>query len=82
MSNKDKTTINTGIGFTGLCWFATIIFTVLKLAGIIAWPWWIVFLPAMIGMVLIIIAIIILFISIVVCFTIADKEGIFDILDI
>lgn len=34
--NKNKTTVNGGIGFTGLL---TIVFIVLKLCGVITWSW-------------------------------------------
>ena len=36
MNNEKRTTVNGGVGFTGLL---TIVFIVLKLLGVISWSW-------------------------------------------
>ena len=40
--NENKTTVNGGVGVTGLLGVA---FVVLKLLGVIDWSWWLVTLP-------------------------------------
>lgn len=50
MSNNE-TTVNCGIGFTGLL---TIVFIVLKLLGAITWSWWWVLSPIWISVVLVV----------------------------
>lgn len=42
MHNENKTTVNGGIGVTGLL---GVVFVVLKLLGVINWSWWLVTLP-------------------------------------
>lgn len=42
MYNENKTTVNGGIGVTGLL---GVVFVVLKLLGVINWSWWLVTLP-------------------------------------
>ena len=37
------------IGLGGLLTITTIVFVILKLTGVVAWSWWIVFLPLLIG---------------------------------
>ena len=58
--NKTSTTVNGGIGFSGLL---TIVFIVLKLLGKIDWPWiWVLaplWIDLIIGIILIVIAVII-----------------------
>lgn len=52
--NENKTTVNGGIGFFGLL---QVVFIALKVAKVIDWSWWLVFLPTWIelGLCLIII---------------------------
>ena len=47
--NENKTTVNGGVGVTGLL---GVVFVVLKLLGVIDWSWWLVTLPFWGGMVL------------------------------
>ena len=54
-SDNDKTTVNGGIGFTGLLQVA---FIVLKLCKVIDWSWWWVFAPTWISLILSILIII------------------------
>lgn len=42
MYNENKTTVNGGIGVTGVL---GVVFVVLKLLGVINWSWWLVTLP-------------------------------------
>jgi len=53
---------NTGIGLGGVCFLATLAMGILKLAGVISWSWWLVFLPllATIGVTLLVMLIVIL----------------------
>lgn len=44
---KNKTTVNSGVGFASLL---TIVFIVLKLLGKITWSWWWVLSPVLIEM--------------------------------
>lgn len=46
MSQVNSNTSGGGIGFVGLL---TIVFITLKLAGVITWSWWLVFLPMIIS---------------------------------
>lgn len=46
MSQVNSNTSSGGIGFVGLL---TIVFITLKLTGVIAWSWWLVFLPMIIS---------------------------------
>lgn len=46
MSQVNSNTSGGGIGFVGLL---TIVFITLKLTGVIAWSWWLVFLPMIIS---------------------------------
>ena len=55
---EKQTTVNGGIGFTGLL---TIVFIVLKLLGIITWSWVWVFAPIWIDAILVIILLAVLF---------------------
>lgn len=55
MKEKEKSSNNRGIGFAGLL---TIAFIVLKLCGVISWPWIWVLSPLWIGTVLLIILLI------------------------
>lgn len=55
---EKQTTVNSGIGFTGLL---TIAFIVLKLLGIITWSWVWVFAPIWIDAILVIILLAVLF---------------------
>ena len=55
---EKQTTVNGGIGFTGLL---TIAFIVLKLLGIITWSWVWVFAPIWIDAILVIILLAVLF---------------------
>ena len=57
MRNENKTTVNGGIGFTGLL---TIVFITLKLLGIIKWSWVWVLSPIWIMTILVVIYIVIL----------------------
>lgn len=52
--NENKTTVNGGVGFFGLL---QVVFIALKVAKVIDWSWWLVFLPTWIelGLCLIII---------------------------
>ena len=54
-SDNNKTTVNGGIGFTGLLQVA---FIVLKLCKVIDWSWWWVFAPTWISLILSILVII------------------------
>ena len=49
MYNENKTTVNGGIGVTGLL---GVVFVVLKLLGVINWSWWLVTLPFWGGVIL------------------------------
>ena len=55
MDNNAKVQINCG-GFATLL---TIVFVVLKLTGVIAWSWWLVFLPMIISWGLLLLALLI-----------------------
>lgn len=55
MDNNAKIEINCG-GFATLL---TIVFVVLKLTGVIAWSWWLVFLPMIISWGLVLLAFVI-----------------------
>ena len=63
MDKKNNTTVNGGIGFTGLL---TIVFIVLKLIGIISWSWWWVLSPIWIS---ILVGAIVLVIVVCLCLT-------------
>ncbi len=68
MNDDSKVVVQQGgIGIGTLCFFATLIFAILKLAGVIAWSWWLVFAPLLfyVGIVVAIIAVILLVIGIV-----------------
>ena len=54
--NENKTTVNGGIGFFGLL---QVVFIALKVAKIIDWSWWLVFLPTWIDLGLCLIVIIV-----------------------
>lgn len=56
-NNSNKTTVNSGIGFTGLL---TIVFIVLKLIGVISWSWVWVLAPLWIPLALVIVFCIVL----------------------
>lgn len=49
--SDNKTTVNGGIGFTGLL---TIVFVALKLLGVITWSWWWVLSPIWISVALVV----------------------------
>ena len=55
MDNNAKIQINCG-GFGTLL---TIVFVILKLTGVIAWSWWLVFLPMIISLGLVLLALLI-----------------------
>lgn len=55
-----QTNVDGGIGFVGLLQIA---FIVLKLCGVIAWSWWVVFLPTLISIGVFAIIMIIIFIN-------------------
>lgn len=57
--NDNQTTVNGGIGFTGLL---TIVFTVLKLCGVISWSWFWVLSPLWISAAVIIVMLIVIII--------------------
>ena len=54
--NDNKTTVNGGVGFFGLL---QVVFIALKVAKIIDWSWWLVFLPTWIDLGLCLIIIIV-----------------------
>lgn len=54
--NENKTTVNGGIGFFGLL---QVVFIALKVAKVIDWSWWLVFLPTWIELGLCLIVIIV-----------------------
>ena len=54
--NENKTTVNGGVGFFGLL---QVVFIALKVAKIIDWSWWLVFLPTWIDLGLCLIVIIV-----------------------
>lgn len=56
MNNK-SVNVSGGISFTGVL---QIVFIVLKLLNVITWSWWLVFLPTLIGLGSIIIALLLL----------------------
>lgn len=58
MNENNKTTVNGGIGFTGLL---TIVFIVLKLCGVISWSWLWVLSPIWISAALLVVLIVLLF---------------------
>ncbi len=37
-----------GMGLGTLCFFASLIFLILKVAGVISWSWWLVFAPLLV----------------------------------
>jgi len=45
----NKNSISVSLGFPGLLTILTIIFVCLKVFGVVSWSWWIVLLPAFIG---------------------------------
>lgn len=58
-NKTNKTTVNGGIGFTGLL---TIVFIVLKLCGVISWSWFWVLSPLWISAAVIIVLLIVIII--------------------
>lgn len=54
--NENKTTVNGGVGFFGLL---QVVFIALKVAKVIDWSWWLVFLPIWIELGLCLIVIIV-----------------------
>lgn len=54
--NENKTTVNGGVGFFGLL---QVVFIALKVAKVIDWSWWLVFLPTWIELGLCLIVIIV-----------------------
>ena len=66
MSNKEKETTSSGLGLFGACVIVSIVFTALKLAGVISWPWLWILCPIWIYLVVVIaLTLIILFVAIV-----------------
>lgn len=61
--NENKTTVNGGIGFFGLL---QVVFIALKVAKVIDWSWWWVFLPTWINLGILILCIIIIVIAYVI----------------
>ena len=57
MNNNNKTTVNGGIGFTGMLQIA---FIVLKLLGVITWSWWLVLTPIWVSILLLAIVLIVI----------------------
>lgn len=57
--NKDKTTISVGNG--GVLTTLQVVFLVLKLAGLVNWSWWFVFVPTIAGAILAVILLTILY---------------------
>ena len=57
--NQNKTTVNGGVGVTGLLGVA---FIVLKLLGVIDWSWWWVLCPFWGGLALVVIVFVVVFI--------------------
>ena len=55
-NNNNNTTVNGGVGFFGLL---QVVFIALKIAKVINWSWWLVFLPIWIDIGICIIAIIV-----------------------
>lgn len=59
--------MNNTSGGIGLGWLLTIVFVVLKLTHVIAWSWWLVFLPVFIstglGLLIVLVALVLAFIS-------------------
>ena len=55
MNNNNNTT-HTGLGFLSIL---TLIFVVAKIMGYLSWSWWVVFLPMLIPVALIIVAIVV-----------------------
>ena len=55
MNNNNNTT-RTGLGFLSML---TLIFVVAKIMGYLSWSWWVVFLPMLIPVALIIVAIVV-----------------------
>lgn len=66
MNERHRTTVNGGIGFTGLL---TIVFIVLKLLGIITWSWFWVLSPIWIDAILVV-----LLLAVLLCFIGGDTE--------
>ncbi len=60
MNNEKRTTVNGGVGFTGLL---TIVFIVLKLLGVISWSWLWVLSPIWIDAILVAVLLVVLVIS-------------------
>lgn len=61
--NENKTTVNGGVGFFGLL---QVVFIALKVAKVIDWSWWWVFLPTWINLGILILCIIIIVIAYVI----------------
>jgi Flp pilus assembly protein TadB len=59
MSDRTQTTVNGGVGFTGLL---TIVFIVLKLLGVISWSWLWVLSPIWIETIIVLIVLVVLII--------------------
>lgn len=60
--NENKTTVNGGVGFFGLL---QVVFIALKVAKVIDWSWWLVFLPTWIELGLCLIVIIVALVIVV-----------------
>jgi len=54
--NNNTDTTKTGLGFLSML---TLIFVVAKIMGYLSWSWWVVFLPMLIPVALIIVAIVV-----------------------
>jgi len=54
--NNNTDTTKTGLGFLSIL---TLIFVVAKIMGYLSWSWWVVFLPMLIPVALIIVAIVV-----------------------
>ena len=59
-NNKNNTTVNGGVGFFGLL---QVVFIALKVAKVIDWSWWLIFLPTWINIGIIIIVIFIIVVA-------------------
>jgi membrane protein YdbS with pleckstrin-like domain len=69
MYGNDKKVVvqQSGMGLGTLCFFASLIFLILKVAGVISWSWWLVFAPLLVyaGLVVAILLIVLIVLGIV-----------------
>ena len=62
MENNNKNNTTRGVSLSGVSFFLTLLFLILKLCKVIDWPWVFVFLPIIISAGLVVLILIIVFI--------------------